>query len=119
FDGSDRDGAIADVAIRGDRIVDVGPDLRQRYRAAREIDASGHVVAPGLIDPHTHPDTYLRAEDPAARRILPWLHQGVTTIFIGIDGNGTPEVAADRARLEAAGIGTNVAAYVGLGPVRT
>ena len=119
FDGSDSDGRIADIAIRGDRILDVGPALRARYRAEREIDASGRVVAPGLIDPHTHPDTYLRADDPAMRRILPWLHQGVTTIFIGIDGNGTPDVASARATLEAAGAGTNVAAYVGLGPVRT
>lgn len=119
FDGSGGDGRIADIAIRGDRILAVGPDLRRRYRATREIDASGLVVAPGFIDPHTHPDTYLRSSDPAMRRILPWLHQGVTTIFIGIDGGGTPDIAADRARLEAAGIGTNVAAYVGLGPVRT
>jgi len=119
FDGSGGDGRIADIAIRGDRILAVGPDLRRRYRATREIDAGGLMVAPGFIDPHTHPDTYLRSSDPAMRRILPWLHQGVTTIFIGIDGGGTPDIAQDRARLEAAGVGTNVAAYVGLGPVRT
>ncbi len=118
FDGGDRPGRIADVAIRGDRILEVGPGLRQRYRAARELDATGLVVSPGLIDPHTHPDTYLRSTDPEMRRLLPWLHQGVSTIFIGIDGGGTPDIEADRARLEAAGTGTNVAAYVGLGPVR-
>ena len=118
FDGGDGPGRIADVAIRGDRILEVGPGLRQRYRAARELDATGLVVSPGLIDPHTHPDTYLRSTDPAMRRLLPWLHQGVSTIFIGIDGGGTPDIEADRARLEAAGTGTNVAAYVGLGPVR-
>jgi N-acyl-D-amino-acid deacylase len=119
FDGSDSAGRIADIAIRGDRILEVGPGLRSRYRATREIDAAGLVVSPGFIDPHTHPDTYLRASDPAMRRLLPWLHQGVTTIFIGIDGFGTPDIAAQRARLEAEGTGTNVAAYVGLGPVRT
>ncbi|TWT22503.1 amidohydrolase family protein [Luteimonas marina] len=119
FDGGNSDGRIADVAIRGDRILAVGPDLRRRYRATREIDATGLVVAPGFIDPHTHPDTYLRSPDPAMRRLLPWLHQGVSTIFIGIDGGGTPDVAAERAKLEAAGTGTNVAAYVGLGPVRS
>ncbi|MEN1973141.1 amidohydrolase family protein [Luteimonas sp. MJ204] len=118
FDGGDGPGRSADIAIRGDRILEVGPGLRRRYRAAREIDASGHVVSPGLIDPHTHPDTYLRSPDPAMRRLLPWLHQGVSTIFIGIDGGGTPDIAAERAALEAAGTGTNVAAYVGLGPVR-
>lgn len=118
FDGGEGPGRVADVAIRGDRILDVGPGLRARYRAARRIDATGMVVSPGLIDSHTHPETYLRSRDPAMRRILPWLHQGVTTVFIGIDGNGKPEIAEDRARLQAAGIGINVAAYVGLGPVR-
>lgn len=118
FDGSADGGHVADVAIAGDRIVEVGPGLRGRYRARREIDATGLVVAPGFIDPHTHPDTYLRSPDPAQRRILPWQHQGVTTIFIGIDGGGTPDVAEERRRFEDAGIGVNVAMHVGFGAVR-
>jgi dihydroorotase len=40
----------ADVLVEGDRIVDVGGGLR----AEREIDASGCVVAPGLVDLHVH-----------------------------------------------------------------
>src|SRR5690606_21937644 len=100
FDGSDNPGQIADIALQGDRILYVGPDLRKRYHASREIDATGMVVSPGLIDPHTHPATYIRSDDPAMRRNLPWLHQGVSTIFIGIDGNGTPDVAAERAWFE-------------------
>ncbi len=119
FDGSDAPGRHADVAIAGDRIVDVGPGLAAAYRARRTVDARGKIVAPGFIDPHTHPDSYIRSPDPAMRRNLPWLHQGVTTIFIGIDGNGTPDVAGDRRWFEAHGTGTNIAAYVGLGPVRT
>ncbi|MCR6685060.1 amidohydrolase family protein [Pseudoxanthomonas sp.] len=119
FDGEDQPGTIADVAIDGERIVAVGTGLDARYTAARRIDATGLVVAPGFIDPHTHPDTYIRAADPAARRNLPWLHQGVSTIFIGVDGDGTPDVAADLAWFDRQGTGTNLAAYVGLGPVRT
>src|SRR5690554_3690089 len=57
FDGSDSPGRSADVAIAGDRIVDVAPGLAGRYRAARTIDAQGLIVAPGFIDPHTHPNT--------------------------------------------------------------
>ncbi|MDQ3034850.1 MAG: amidohydrolase family protein, partial [Myxococcota bacterium] len=45
------DGAIA---IRGDRIVWVGPDEDRPRDAARELDARGRVVMPGLVDPHTH-----------------------------------------------------------------
>ena len=44
------------VAIDGETIVAVGPtsDLATRYRPARTIDASGKVVLPGFVDPHTH-----------------------------------------------------------------
>lgn len=105
-----------DVEIRGDRIVYVGPT--RRTRATRVIDAKGKIVAPGFIDAHTHPDSYIRSDDPADRLNLPWLAQGVSTIVIGVDGGGTPDVAKDARALEASGIGTNVAPFVGFGAVR-
>ncbi len=44
------------VAIAEGRVVEAGPTarLRARYRALREVDASGRVVMPGFVDPHTH-----------------------------------------------------------------
>jgi len=45
--------AVADVAIAAGRIVEIGPGLT-RLPAARVVDASGCIVAPGLIDPHVH-----------------------------------------------------------------
>ncbi|HEM62133.1 MAG TPA: imidazolonepropionase [Chloroflexi bacterium] len=45
------------VAIEGDRIVLVGDTaevLAQAGKRARLIDASGKVVLPGFVDPHTH-----------------------------------------------------------------
>jgi imidazolonepropionase len=44
------------VAIRGDRIIATGPsrEIRRRFHAAEEVDASGTVVLPGFVDPHTH-----------------------------------------------------------------
>src|SRR5262245_54689890 len=51
-------GVIADgaVAVKGDRIVAVGTtqELRGRFDAAKTIDATGRVVMPGFVDPHTH-----------------------------------------------------------------
>jgi dihydroorotase len=47
----DRDGErVADVVVEAGRIAAVGPDLS----ASTTIDASGCVVAPGLVDLHTH-----------------------------------------------------------------
>jgi len=44
------------VAIKGDRIVEVGPadQFAGRGAAARTIDACGKAVIPGLIDAHAH-----------------------------------------------------------------
>lgn len=51
--GLREDGALA---IREGRIAAVGTteELRSRVEAGSEIDASGQVLMPGLIDPHTH-----------------------------------------------------------------
>ncbi|HUB06697.1 MAG TPA: imidazolonepropionase [Myxococcales bacterium] len=51
-----RDGA---VAVRGGRIIWTGPsaevaDHVETLSDAEILDAAGHVVTPGLVDPHTH-----------------------------------------------------------------
>ena len=44
------------VAVKGDRIVAVGPrtQVEQRYRAQQTLHAPGKLVLPGLINGHTH-----------------------------------------------------------------
>jgi N-acyl-D-amino-acid deacylase len=51
--------------------------------AARTIDATGKVVAPGFIDLHSHGGLVI-LEDPLHE---PKVRQGVTTELIGVDGN--------------------------------
>ena len=116
YAGDDAPPITGDVEIAGDRIVYVGPS--RRTTGSRVIDARGQIVAPGFIDAHTHPDSYIRSPDRTARLNLPWLAQGVSTIVAGVDGGGTPDVADDARRLTAAGIGTNVVPFVGFGAVR-
>ena len=116
YDGGDGEPFVGDVAIRGDRIVAVGPT--GGYAAPRVIDVTGMIVAPGFIDPHTHADSFIRSPDKAARVNAAWLTQGVSTVMIGVDGSGTPDIAADAGKLAGSGIGTNVALFVGFGAVR-
>src|SRR5262245_179860 len=118
YTGEDSAPKTLDVVLAGDTIAYVGPDAASQFNAARTIEAQGKIVAPGFIDPHTHPDTYIRAQDRAQRRNAPWLMQGVTTIGIGVDGGGSFEVAKQRAWFEQRGVGTNLAPYVGFDPVR-
>ena len=118
YTGEQSEPRVLDVVITGNTITYVGTDAAARFTAARTIDAKGKIVAPGFIDPHTHPDTFIRSQDRAQRRNAPWLMQGVTTIAIGVDGGGTFEIATQRAWFEERGVGTNLAPYVGFDPVR-
>lgn len=81
-DGSGAPGVVADVGVRGDRIVAVGalPD----EAAARVVDATGRVVCPGFIDVHVHSETALRGNGEIWGSVL----QGVTTHLTAPDGFG-------------------------------
>jgi len=116
YDGGEGKPFVGDVAIRGDQIVYVGKS--GRHKAGKVIDAKGMIVAPGFIDPHTHADSFIRSPDKAVRVNAAWLNQGATTVMIGVDGSGTPDVAEDAGKLAASGIGTNIVPFVGFSPVR-
>jgi N-acyl-D-amino-acid deacylase len=107
---------IGDVAITGDRIVAVGPHLA--VRAARTIDASHLIVAPGFIDPHTHMTEWLTDADAQRRLVAPFLLQGVTTAVVGNDGGGPIAVANLLDGAQARPVGINFAAFTGFGTVR-
>src|SRR5882724_5415715 len=75
-DGTGAPARSGDVALLDGRISEVG---RVTGRGHKEIDAGGHVVAPGFIDPHTHYDAQL-TWDPLAS-CSSW--HGITTIVTG------------------------------------
>lgn len=77
IDGSGGPQFRGDVAVKGDRIVDMAPALN--LPAEQVIDGQGRVLAPGFIDVHTHDDINV-IRMPA---YLPKLSQGVTTVIVG------------------------------------
>jgi N-acyl-D-aspartate/D-glutamate deacylase len=91
--GPVRVAGTADIAVDGDRISAVGPDVGP---GRREIDADGRLVTPGFVDIHTHYDGQA-TWDP---EISPSSWHGVTTIVMGNCGVGfAPADPAKRAWL--------------------
>lgn len=134
-DGTGAPARLADVAVSGGLVSSVGSGLD----AARTIDVSGRVVAPGFVDLHSHSDVTLLSNPSAPSKV----RQGVTTEVVGNCGLGTfpfagsalrqavsfldrdPSVAWDWADFEgyvaalsAAGPAVNVAALVAHVPLR-
>ena len=88
-DGTGDERRLADIAIDGEVIVEIGDDLGQ---AAREIDAEGMIVTPGWVDIHTHYDGQVTWDPDLA----PSSVNGVTSILLGNCGVGFAPVAPDR-----------------------
>ena len=63
------------VAITGDHIVDAGPraDIDKRYRAAERVDRPAAILAPGLINTHTHAAMSLFRGVADDRKLQDWL----------------------------------------------
>lgn len=134
YDGSGARAYTGDIAIRGDRIVYVGPKAPGEGREV--INAKGKAVAPGFINMLAHPEVSLLVDG----RALSDLRQGVTLEVMGEDSMGplTPVMKANALRhqgdihfdidwttlgeyldkLERRGIAPNVASFVGAGTVR-
>ena len=77
YDGSGAAPLRGDVAIKGDRIVYVGP--RAPGKGKEEFDAKGRAVAPGFINMLAHPEESLLVDG----RALSDLRQGVTLEVMG------------------------------------
>ncbi|GAB3490412.1 N-acyl-D-amino-acid deacylase family protein [Nocardiopsis coralliicola] len=87
IDGTGAPGRRADVTVDGGRITRIAEPgtAGVRPRGRTEIDASGHAVAPGFIDLHSHADFAVEGAPAAGSQ----LHQGVTTLVTGNCGWST------------------------------
>ncbi|MEU3374904.1 amidohydrolase family protein [Streptomyces sp. NPDC006711] len=91
-DGTGTPARLADVGIRGGRIATVAAPGAVTEAAATREDATGLVLAPGFVDPHTHYDAQL-FWDPYA---TPSMNHGVTTVAGGNCGFTLAPLHPDR-----------------------
>jgi N-acyl-D-amino-acid deacylase len=82
IDGTGSSSFFGAVAIESGRLAIIRGNVNS-VEAQTRIDATGHVVAPGFIDVHSHSGLMLLQNRHHEIKV----RQGVTTELIGVDGN--------------------------------
>lgn len=116
YDGSEAAAYVGDVAIKGDRIVAVNKGKLDVKPGAKEIDATGLIIAPGFIDLHSHSDGPIL--EAKTRLNANFLTQGCTCVVTGNCGSGPVDVAAYYKKIDERGAGTNILHLIPHGSLR-
>jgi N-acyl-D-amino-acid deacylase len=110
-DGTGNSWFYGDVAIKKGKIVAIG---HLTGSAARTIDASGLIVAPGFIDVHTH----IEGSDFSVPTAPNFVMDGVTSVVTGNCGSSNTDVKSYFDRLSANPCSINIATLIGHNSVR-
>lgn len=89
IDGTGLSRRRVDVGIRNGRVAALAH--LDGARATQEIDATGMIVAPGIVDPHTHYDPQITFDPYATMSCF----HGVTTVLAGNCGFSAAPVRKD------------------------
>jgi len=112
IDGTGNNWYYGSMAIKDGKIIGIGRNIN--YAAARTIDASGLIVAPGFIDVHTHLEGD-EARDPTAKSFI---YDGVTTCVTGNCGSSNVNIGKYLHWVDSLKLSINVATLVGHNDVR-
>jgi len=108
-DGTGGPAVAADVAVSGSRITFVGDAAAAGVTASDTIDVAGLTVVPGFIDMHSHAEL----DSEHGRGAEAFLHQGITSVVLGVDGFGDDAVRERFTEWSQSGIGVNALVFVG------
>jgi N-acyl-D-amino-acid deacylase len=112
IDGTGNHWQIKDVAISNNKIVAIGH--LNNWKANKEINATGLIIAPGFIDVHTHIEGD-EIKNPLASNFI---YDGVTTVITGNCGSSANDLNVYFNYIDSLGVSINVAALMGHNNIR-
>lgn len=111
-DGSGNSWMYGEVGIKEGKIVSIGKSISSN--AAKVIDATGLIVAPGFIDVHTH----IEGGEFRVPTADNFIFDGVTTVVTGNCGGSNVDVANYFVRLDSLRSSINISTLIGHNSVR-
>jgi N-acyl-D-amino-acid deacylase len=112
IDGTGNSWYYGDIAVKDGKIIKTGKHLD--YSAAKTINASNLIVAPGFIDVHTHLEGD-EAKEPYATNFI---MDGVTTCITGNCGASNVDIGKYLSWIDSLKLSINVATLIGHNDVR-
>jgi N-acyl-D-amino-acid deacylase len=112
IDGTGNNWQWKDVAIVNNKIIATGN--LQNWKATREIDAKGLIIAPGFIDVHAHIEG-AEVKNPLASNFI---YDGVTTVITGNCGGSADDMKTYFDYIDSLGVSINIAALMGHNNIR-
>ena len=112
IDGTGNSWYYGDVAILNDTVAAIGN--LSNWQAAKTLDATGLIVAPGFIDVHTHIEND-EIKNPLASNFI---MDGVTTVITGNCGLSETDLRKYFSMVDSLHVAVNVASLIGHNNVR-
>lgn len=112
LDGTGNSWFYGDIAVKEGKIAAIGH--LDQWKAAKTIDVSGLIVAPGFIDVHTHIEGDEK-KNPTADNFI---YDGVTTVIAGNCGSSETNLGAYFKMLDSLHLSINTASLIGHNDVR-
>ena len=112
LDGTGNSWHYGDIAVQDGKIVAMGK--LSKWTAAKIIDATGLIVAPGFIDVHTHIEGDEKRQPTADN----FIYDGVTTVVTGNCGGSQVNIGNYFSMLDSLHLSINVASLIGHNDVR-
>lgn len=112
-DGTGNSWFYSDLAVKAGKIVSIQKNIQAK--AARVIDASGLVVAPGFIDVHTH----IEGDELKTPTADNFIYDGVTSVITGNCGTSRVDIGKYFNTIDSLKLSVNVASLVGHNDIRS